>query len=202
MSLHWSQCDFLAIDVEGNGQSPQEIIELAIVPIRQSLIAKPSHVWLIKPTRPVTDRASRIHGIFDSDLADKPEFRDLSSAIANVLGAQAVIGHNVAIDVQLLKVRLPTWEPMVAIDTLKLAKLAIPGADNYTLDSIANHCGLGDSTDRRRHRAESDAQTAAQLFIALVHILEKQGELNLRRLAELSASASDPFFSTTQQSLF
>ncbi len=169
MSLHWSQCEFLVIDVEGNGQTPHEIVELAIVPIRQSLIAATSHEWLIKPTKPVTERASRIHGIFDSDLANKPEFSDLSSEIASVLGTRAVIGHNVAIDVQLLRAKLPEWEPMVAIDTLKLAKLAIPNADSYSLDSIASRCGLDNLNDRRKHRAEEKHCSTVFLSSRVVH---------------------------------
>jgi len=202
MNLHWSQCNFVVVDVEGNGHSHQEIIELAIVPIRQARIANTRHEWLVRPTKLVTSQASRLHGIFDSDLVGKPKFDEISSDIADALGHHAVIGHNVAVDIQLLKEKLPSWEPIVAIDTLKLAKRVIPGAASYSLDALVNDLDIGDALCRKAHRAASDALDTAKLFLALVGMLDKQGDLDLRTLAEISASAKDPFFKTTQKSLF
>lgn len=202
MNHHWSQYDFVVVDVEGTGNDPQEIIELAVVPITQGSIAETKHEWMIRPAKPVTKQASKLHGILDSDLARKPKFSDVSSEIADVLGHYAVVGHNVGVDVQLLREELPSWQPMVAIDTLRLAKYVIPGAASYALDALVNNLGIGDERNRKAHRATSDALVTAQLFLALTNMLEKRGELHLRTLAEMSASVKDPFFKTTQQSLF
>lgn len=202
MNRHWSKYDFVVVDVEGTGNNPQEIIELAVVPVRQGRIAETMHEWMIRPAKPVTNQASKLHGIFDNDLAGKPKFDDVSSEVADILGHHAVVGHNVGVDVQLLKEKLPSWEPMVAIDTLKLAKYVIPGAASYALDALVNNLGLGDDRNRKAHRATSDALATAQLFLALADKLEKRAELHLRTLAEMSASVKDPFFKTTQQSLF
>lgn len=200
-SLHWSQCEFVVVDVEGNGQSPQEIIELAIVPIRQAHISDTWREWQIRPTKPVTIHASRVHGIFDSDLAGKPKFDDIAHEIANDLGYHAVVGHNVAIDAQLLKERLPMWKPLVAIDTLKLAKWVIPGKSSYALDALANEFGINELS-RKSHRAGSDALATAQLFLLLTNMLDQRGQLHLSALAEISAAATDPFFQTSQRNLF
>lgn len=202
MNRHWSQYEFVVIDVEGTGNTPHEIIELAIVPIREGRIAETKHEWMIRPERPVTSHASKVHGIFDRDLLGKPRFDQIVSEIVDVLGHHAVVGHNVGVDAGMLRDKLPSWEPMVAIDTLKLAKYVIPGAASYALGALVNNFGIGDERNRKDHRATSDALVTAQLFLTLAGILDKRGGLNLRTLAEMSASVKDPFFTTTQQSLF
>lgn len=199
---HWSQWDFVVIDVEGNGQSPQEIIELAIVPVSQARIVEAPCEWLIRPRNPVTERASRLHGIVNNDLETKPRFEEISSEVSDVLGQHAVIGHNVAVDVQMLKEKLPLWRPIVAIDTLRLARWANPAAGSYALSSLIEDYGIGSRLNGRPHRAASDALAAAELFLELARLLDKRSKLNLRALAEISASVDDPFFTTTQRNLF
>lgn len=39
-NVSWKECQFVIIDVEGNGQTPQEIIELSIVPVFCEQISK------------------------------------------------------------------------------------------------------------------------------------------------------------------
>lgn len=199
---HWSQCDFVVIDVEGNGQSPQEIIELAIISLRQARIVGAPREWLIRPLKPVSERASNLHGILNRDIETKPRFAEISSEVSHVLGQHAVIGHNVAVDVRLLKEKLPWWNPIVAIDTMRLARWANPSAGSYALSSLIEHYGLASRLNGRPHRAASDALAAAELFLELVRQLDKRSKLSLRTLAEISASADDPFFANTQGNLF
>lgn len=201
MNSIWSECKFLVIDVEGNGQRPMEIIELAIVSITNGQIQDSFSEWLIKPREPVTLMASRLHGIYNNDLINQPEFESISTEIFTALGNEAVIGHNVSVDIQLLKEKMGSWQPFVAIDTLRLAKAVNPGLTSYGLESLINHYKL-DLPDRKSHRAASDAIATAQLFLTLISILENRSPLNLTRLAELSASPNDPYFQIPQQSLF
>lgn len=201
MNPNWSEFKFLVIDVEGNGQRPLEIIELAIVSIKHGRVEDSFSEWLIKPLQPVTQMASRFHGIKNEDLIAKPAFEEISSQVSNILGNEVVIGHNVGVDVQLLKEKMPTWSPMVAIDTLKLAKAVNPALASYSLESLIDYFKI-DLPDRKAHRAASDAFATAKLFLRLVKIYETQTRLSLRTLAEISASATDPYFKTSQQSLF
>lgn len=201
MNTSWSQCQFLVIDVEGNGQQPLEIIELAIVTISGGRLDTKVNEWLIKPALPVTSMASRLHGIYNDDLVHMPSFKSLSSEISSILRNEVVIGHNVGVDVQLLRKGLPSWTPLVAIDTLRLAKSVNPGLSSYGLEFLLDYFNV-ELQDRKAHRALSDAIATAQLFLTLVEILEKRSAVDLMTLAEIGASPNDPYFKSTQQSLF
>jgi DNA polymerase III epsilon subunit-like protein len=51
----WTALRYAVVDVEGNGQQPPDLVELAIVPIVGGVIGEPVS-WLIKPPRAVKYR--------------------------------------------------------------------------------------------------------------------------------------------------
>jgi DNA polymerase III epsilon subunit family exonuclease len=188
------------LDVEGNGSTPQEIIELAIVPIDTGRLADVRQ-WLVRPQQPVTDFATRLHGITNATLANCPRFLDVASAVRSTLEGTVLVGHHVGVDFQLVKAQLIGWRPIAVIDTLKLAKHLRPGADSYALDVLADTLAL-DRTGLRRHRAAGDALLTAKLFLTLASQLDLGGALDLRMLATLAASADDPLLQSQQRSFF
>ena len=38
LACHWAEIDFSVVDVEGNGQIPLEIIEIAVVQIQKGVV--------------------------------------------------------------------------------------------------------------------------------------------------------------------
>ncbi len=48
----WTSLDYAVIDVEGNGQQPPDLVELAVVPIRSGVIGEPVS-WLVRPGGPI-----------------------------------------------------------------------------------------------------------------------------------------------------
>lgn len=64
---HWTSLNYAVIDVEGNGQQPPDLVELAAVPIVGGVIGEP-RTWLVKPDQPITGFAKRIHGISNDDV--------------------------------------------------------------------------------------------------------------------------------------
>ena len=48
----WASVRYAVVDVEGNGQQPPDLVELAVVPIVGGIIGHPAS-WLVKPTRPI-----------------------------------------------------------------------------------------------------------------------------------------------------
>lgn len=49
----WHGGDYMVVDVEGNGGRPPDLVELAIVPVRQGLVGRPA-CWLVRPDQPIT----------------------------------------------------------------------------------------------------------------------------------------------------
>lgn len=190
---------FVVVDVEGNGQTPQEIVELSIVPITKGIIESPKS-WLIKPKRKVTERAYKIHGISNQDLANSFSREDITSEVRAALGTSVVVGHNVAIDTGLIRNHFGDWSPEAILDTIKLAKYVNSELDSYSLDSLIKEYKL-DSSPYSRHRASGDAQLTAQLFITLISYL-KDSQHNLLTLSQISGSRDDPFIENKQGTLF
>ena len=75
--------DFAAVDVEGNGQTPPEIIEIAILPISGQTVTvtvEEMRSWMIRPLRPITPIVTRkVHGITNADVAECPTWNGIAA---------------------------------------------------------------------------------------------------------------------------
>lgn len=198
-SPHWSQCHFVVLDVEGNGGSPQEIVEVAVVHILDGQI-KTARDWKIRPQSPVTPQATRLHGITNNDLANQPQFTQIAHELQAELDSATIVGHHVGVDLSLLKRQLPDWRPGTCIDTLRLARHVFPEAGSYTLGALYKHAGGDDLS--MRHRAKEDACMTARLFLTLASKLSLTTHLDLLVLARLGSSQDDPILQAQQGSLF
>jgi exodeoxyribonuclease X len=76
----WASVRYAVVDVEGDGQQPPDLVELAVVPIVGGIIGCPA-CWLVKPARPISPRATRIHGLTNQDVADAPAFADIEAEV-------------------------------------------------------------------------------------------------------------------------
>ena len=82
------------------------IIELALSKIEDGkLISK--HSWLINPEQKLEAVITKITGLTDDDLKDKPRFIEVAEEIADVFkSADVLIAHNAPFDVSLLAFEL------------------------------------------------------------------------------------------------
>ena len=64
-----------AVDVEGSGKSPPEIVELAIAEMKGLTLTGRRKHWRFKPKKGISPMASHIHGIWDEDVVDAPDIR-------------------------------------------------------------------------------------------------------------------------------
>jgi exodeoxyribonuclease X len=165
----WTSLNYAVVDVEGNGQQPPDLVELAVVPIRSGIIGEPMS-WLVKPDGPIKHFASRIHGLTNQDVADCPPFEDISGHVLAALDADALVAHNAHIDLGVLQRKLGGgWEAPAVFDTLKLARRLLPNQGHYRLGELVKALELdkGLPDDLMPHRATYDALVAARLFVLL-----------------------------------
>jgi len=97
----WTSLDYAVVDVEGNGQQPPDLVELAVVPVRSGVIGEPSS-WLVKPAEPIKHFATQIHGLTGTDVADAPKFADIAEQVRSALDVPALVAHNAHVDVSVL----------------------------------------------------------------------------------------------------
>lgn len=164
----WTSLNYVVVDVEGNGQQPPDLVELAAVPIVGGVIGEPVS-WLVKPETSIKYFATRIHGLSNKDVADCPSFEAVKVDVLLALSHPAIVAHNAHVDLGVLQRKLTGWEPPEVFDTLKLARRLVSGLDSYRLGRLVEAFSLSEGLpeDLSPHRATYDALVAARLFVLL-----------------------------------
>ena len=167
----WTSLRYVVVDVEGNGQQPPDLVELAAVPIVAGVIGE-SVSWLVKPELPIRAFAARIHGITDKAVADAPAFEEIATDVLKALDVDALIAHNAHVDVGVLQRKLGAWECPEVFDTLKLTRRLLPGQPTHKLGALVEAFKLdeGLAEDLTPHRATYDAVVTARLFLRLANL--------------------------------
>lgn len=169
----WTGLRYAVVDVEGNGQQPPDLVELAVVPIVGGQIGE-SASWLVKPERSIKYFATRIHGITTADVADAPSFEAIADEVRAKLDVPALIAHNAHVDVGVLMRHLPKWDVPEVFDTLKLARRLMPKQPGYKLGTLVRALNLAQELPGglAPHRAAYDALVTARLFVRLATMTE------------------------------
>jgi exodeoxyribonuclease X len=164
----WTSLRYAVADVEGNGQQPPDLVELAVLPITDGILGEPV-TWLVKPPRPITSFATSIHGISSKDVASAPAFAGIEHEVRRALADSALVAHNAHIDVAVLRRELDSWEAPEVFDTLKLARRLLPGQPSYKLGALVKALSLDDRMPPglQPHRAAYDVLVTARLFARL-----------------------------------
>lgn len=173
--------NYVVCDLETTGLNPMNdrIIEVGMVRIQQGEIVEKYHT-MVNPGMPLSLKIKRITGIDDADLADAPPITEIINDVVDYIGNDAIVGHNIRFDLDFLSAAhgLPLNNPHY--DTVELARLLIPDASSYRLESLCSmlHIDTGGS-----HRALNDALATANLMILL---LQKLRDLDLGILIQLN----------------
>jgi DNA polymerase III epsilon subunit family exonuclease len=167
----WTSLAYVVVDVEGDGQQPPDLVELAAVPIVGGVIGEASS-WLVRPDQPITPMARRIHGITNEAVADAPVFADIKDEVLRALDGTVLVAHNAHVDVDVLRRKLPDWECPEVFDTLKLARRFVPDQVSHRLGSLVEAFKLAEglSPELKPHRATYDALVTARLFQMLATV--------------------------------
>lgn len=159
----------LVVDVEGNGANPPDLIEIAVVPIDGGRVRpEQTKATLVRPPQPITRFATGVHHLTNQDVANSPTWESIAADVQAYLDGAWIAAHNAGVEYSVLTRHLPTWQPAGVIDTLRLARAALPDAPGHGLDALLTHTVLDVSTvSGRRHRAAYDAHVTALLLLAL-----------------------------------
>jgi exodeoxyribonuclease X len=164
----WTSLRYAVADVEGNGQQPPDLVEVAVLPITGGALGQPV-AWLARPPRPITRLAARIHRITDVDVASAPVFAEIEPDVRRVFAGRVLVAHNAHVDLGVLRRELRGWQPPEVFDTLKLARRLLPGQPSYKLGALVTALALDDGlpSGLAPHRATYDVLVTARLFIRL-----------------------------------
>jgi len=118
---------------------------------------------MVQPYRPISPRASEIHGYTDGDVRDAPSFAEVWPAFRAFIGDDVLIAHNGQhFDIPVLR-RLAAGrdgvDSLVFYDTLPLVRSL--SRDSAKLEDLALRFGIDAG---RAHHALDDAVTLARVY--------------------------------------
>lgn len=165
--FQWPSEPIVVVDVEGNGHTPPDLVELAIASFPVVDGDEPSS-WLIKPPNPITWQAKRVHGIGNTRVKSSPVWEELRDNVEQQLQGKWFVAHNASVDYGVMKRHLPDWAPIGVIDTLKLSRHVYPDAQSHSLSALLALTGLDAEVSGELHRAGEDARVTALLLGRLI----------------------------------
>ena len=84
---------FFDLETTGVNVTKDRIIEIAVLKLHPDG-TKEDKVWRVNPECPIPAQVSAVHGIYDDDVADEPNFKTLSKTIYNFIKNSDLAGYN------------------------------------------------------------------------------------------------------------
>lgn len=163
----------IAIDLETTGLdvASDRVVEIGAIAFDGRGTELERFERLIRPGRPMRPTASAVNGILDAHLAHAPTAADVLPEFVAFLDrfpSAPLIAHNAAFDAGFLGMEAAragiTVPGRLVLDTLALARRALPGLRRHRLDLLVEHFAI---PPRSRHRAMADAETLMDLWFRL-----------------------------------
>ena len=157
---------FVAFDFETTGLNPESdsIIEIGAVKFKLDKVID-TYETLVNPEKPIPETASKISGIVDKMVWDKPVIRDILPDFLDYFDDSVLIAHNISFDIGFLNkaAKKMGMHPVdnVMIDTCSFARKVLKGHFSYSLQNLAKQYKIDTS---RAHRALDDAKLCVELF--------------------------------------
>lgn len=167
---------YIILDTETTGLEVSQghrVIEIGAVVLNDRKKSEEHFHTYLNPSRLIDEEASKVHGIMNEDLMDKPFFEQIAEEFLEFIDGSTLVIHNAAFDVGFLNNELklasskyPMLEEVCEIeDSLALAKDKFPGQRN-SLDALANRFDIS-GYDRTFHGALLDANILADVYMSL-----------------------------------
>ena len=167
---------YIILDTETTGLEVNQghrVIEIGAVLLNDRKKSEEHFHSYLNPARLIDDEASKVHGITNSDLEDKPFFDEIAEEFINFIEGSTLVIHNAPFDIGFLNNELqiasssyPMIEEICEVeDSLIIARNKFPGQRN-SLDALANRFNVS-GYDRTFHGALLDANILADVFMHL-----------------------------------
>ena len=167
---------YIILDTETTGLEVKQghrVIEIGAVLLNDRKKSEDHFHSYINPSRLIDEEASKVHGITNADLEDKPSFEAIAEEFLEFVDGATLVIHNAPFDVGFLNHELklastsyPMLEEICEIeDSLLIARDKYPGQRN-SLDALAVRFDVS-GYDRTFHGALLDANILADVYMRL-----------------------------------
>jgi DNA polymerase-3 subunit epsilon len=167
---------YIILDTETTGLEVLQghrVIEIGAVLMNDRKKSDEHFHTYLNPSRLIDEEASKVHGIMNEDLLDKPSFDEIAEEFLEFVDGSTLVIHNADFDIGFLNNELklasskyPMLQDICEIeDSLAIAKDKFPGQRN-SLDALANRFEIS-NYDRTFHGALLDANILADVYMML-----------------------------------
>ena len=167
---------YIILDTETTGLEVKQghrVIEIGAVLLNDRKKSEDHFHSYINPSRLIDEEASKVHGITNADLEDKPSFDEIAEEFLEFVEGSTLVIHNAPFDVGFLNNELklastsyPMLEDICEIeDSLLIARDKYPGQRN-SLDALAVRYDIS-GYDRTFHGALLDANILADVYMRI-----------------------------------
>ena len=167
---------YIILDTETTGLEVEQghrVIEIGAVLLNDRKKSEEHFHSYLNPERLIDEEATKVHGISNQDLEDKPLFQEIAEEFIEFIQGNTLVIHNADFDVgflnnelNLVSSKYPKLEEICeVIDSLSLAREKFPGQRN-SLDALANRFDVT-GYDRTYHGALLDANILADVYMFL-----------------------------------
>ena len=164
--------NFIDIETTGFGfKKSDRIVEFAILkyePFKKEIIDQV--VELINPEIVISNEVSKIHGIKNEHVKNKPIMEEKINLLIEMMSENNyVAGHNIdRFDIpfifqEIIRTGKQIPRNFYIVDTFKLSKKLIPDLKSYSLDSLCDYFEI-DKTKRIVHGALIDCELTKEVF--------------------------------------
>lgn len=159
--------DYTVFDLETTGVSPQtdKVIEISAIKVRNGQ-AVGEFSSLVNPMRSIPYGATRVNGITDEMVADKPMFEKVLGDFLDFIEDDILVGHNIHdFDMKFIHRDCEAFFRMFLgndyIDTLPLARKCLPQLGHHRLTDLALYYKI---SINGAHRALNDCRMNQLVF--------------------------------------
>ena len=171
------------IDFETTGMSPDQgdrITEVAALRIQGGEIVD-RYVTLINCNVRIPAFITQLTGITQAMVNKAPSVTEVMPALLDFIGGDYLAAHNASFDEKFLLAEAQRLglnaRHRGTICSVKLARRVLPGKASYSLGPLAADLGL--RFKGKAHRAEADAEVAANLLLHIASHLQHQHQVPL-----------------------
>ena len=158
----------VVLDFETTGLSPRggdRITEVAALRIHHGKVVE-RYVTLVNAGVRIPSFITHLTGISNAMVTGAPPVKRVMRELADFLDDDLVVAHNAGFDAGFLLAECEraglAGREYRTLCTMRLARRLAPGLGSYKLSVLAEHLGV--TYSGRAHRAEADAQVAADVL--------------------------------------
>lgn len=159
--------DYTVFDLETTGISPQtdKVVEISGVKVRGGKVVN-EFSSLVNPLINIPYNATRVNGITDEMVADKPTFEAVLKEFIDFIEDDILVGHNIHdFDMKFIRRDCEAFFKMFLgndyIDTLPLARRCLPKLTHHRLTDLAKFYKI---SVEGAHRALNDCRMNQLVF--------------------------------------